>query len=124
MDLLKLTNITDHPDNPDGEGSLAHILEIYGVQVMPGQTIQIDVEMINEKIVSLQADRYICIGGWPDYYKAFRNPPYKPEPASEATNDTKVVEDLAVFQSLQEETPESKVDGLFSFSAKKKSKDK
>lgn len=123
MDLLKITNITDHPDNPDGEGSLAHILEIYGVQVMPGQTIQIESELINDKIINLQENRYICIGGWPDYYKKFKNPPYVPEAPSQPTNQTNG-EDVSSTQSTEVILPETKVEGLFSFNAKKKSKDK
>lgn len=122
MDLLKITNITDHPDNPD-DGSLAHILEIYGVEVMPGNSIQIDSSMINEKILDLQLHRFIYIGGWPEYYKKFRNPPYVPQPASEPTNSPETENNVVPEVGTEEELPETKVEGLFSFSAKKK-KDK
>jgi len=76
MNLIWITNITDYPHNPE-DNSLAHILEIYGVQVMPGESVQIDTDLINDQIRALVEHKSIIIGDWPSYYRDFRVPPQK-----------------------------------------------
>ena len=76
MNLIWITNITDYCDHPEVD-SLAHILEIYGVKVMPGEAVQIDSDLINQQIRSLVESKYIVIGDWPSYYRDFRFPPQK-----------------------------------------------
>lgn len=105
MNLITVTNVTDYPHHPD-VNSLAHIVEIYNVTIMPGQTTQISVELIDEKINQLQKVGYIVVGEWPKYYTEWRHPPQKTqtqliaeEKAKEAADNQRLLDETKAKES-------------------------
>lgn len=66
MATIKITNLTDHPD----QTSL--LIDIYSGTLSPGESAQIDVDQINDKIIGLVDAGYLSIGEIPSYYRKWK----------------------------------------------------
>lgn len=69
MQTVKITNLTDHPDKDSS------IIDIYGGSLLPGETAQIPVELLDTKINELAVNGVIGVGELPEYYALWKSPP-------------------------------------------------
>jgi len=68
MNTVKLINITDYP------GRTKTILEIYGVSILPGDSIPIATDLLDDKIFAHEYEGQLAINTPPDYYEDFKRP--------------------------------------------------
>lgn len=68
MNTVKLINITDYP------GRRKTILEIYGVSILPGDSISMASDLLDDKIFAHEYEGQLAINTPPDYYHSFKKP--------------------------------------------------
>lgn len=68
MNTVKLINITDYP------GRTKTILEIYGVSILPGDSIPIATDLLDDKIFAHEYVGQLAINTPPEYYENFKRP--------------------------------------------------
>lgn len=68
METVKITNLTDHPDLE------TMIMDIYNTSLVPGESANIPMHMVDGKIMELAKHRYVSVGGVPDWYKSWKYP--------------------------------------------------